>query len=67
MIWSTFAALVQIGKNATELETKRLPPKQAATAPLMQYMTANPGLDGVFAAWDTAHKVRSAPRAQLDS
>lgn len=54
---------MQIDKNAKELELKRLG-KGANSAPLMEYLNTHPTVDGIFTAWDTAHKVRHGRAGQ---
>lgn len=55
------AALLQVEKRATALCNKAAP--RAEQDPLLDYLSKFPTTDGLFSAWDTAHKV-SSPAAQ---
>jgi hypothetical protein len=55
LISSCLPALIQVEKRALSLVAKAAP--RATPDPLLDYLTKFPTADGIFAAWDTAHKV----------
>ncbi|ORY47184.1 ribosome 60S biogenesis N-terminal-domain-containing protein [Leucosporidium creatinivorum] len=52
------AALLQVEKRASALVAKAAPRAQAD--PLLDYLTKYPTADGLFTAWDTAHKTNNS-------
>lgn len=52
-----YIGLVQLEKHALKLVAKPAP--RANPDLLLDYLAKYPTVDGVFTAWDTAHKVRS--------